>query len=121
MYKRIDHVAVNVSDLDKSVAFYEQQFGFEKYFQHGTPTGIEIAYLKLDDTVLELVGRGTPVDGFHFCLETDDFDAALAQVNEAGLEFVQEPHKSTPRVPREEHWRRMVFKGPDGEHIEIRG
>ena len=34
MFKRIDHVAIHVTDLDRSVAFYEEHFGFKKYFQH---------------------------------------------------------------------------------------
>ena len=121
MFKRIDHVAIEVSDLEKSKAFYEQQFGFKTYFQHDTPTGIDIAYLKLADTVLELVGRAAPINGFHFCLETEDFDKAVNQLTKAGLEFATKPHDSTPREPREENWRRVVFKGLDGEQIEIRG
>ncbi|HJX09867.1 MAG TPA: VOC family protein, partial [Candidatus Binatia bacterium] len=31
MFKRIDHVAIHVADLDLSVAFYEKHFGFKKY------------------------------------------------------------------------------------------
>jgi catechol 2,3-dioxygenase-like lactoylglutathione lyase family enzyme len=29
MYKRIDHIALHVGDLDRSVAFYEGHFGFK--------------------------------------------------------------------------------------------
>lgn len=121
MFKRIDHVALEVSDLERSKAFYEEQFGFKTYFEHPTPVGIDIAYLKLADTVLELVGRASPMNGFHFCLETDDFDQAVDQLIKAGLEFVTKPHPSTPRELREENWRRVVFKGLDGEQIELRG
>jgi catechol 2,3-dioxygenase-like lactoylglutathione lyase family enzyme len=74
-YRRIDHVAINVSDLEASKKFYETHFGFKTYFEHGTPRGFNISYLKLGDTVLELVGYlPGAVVGFHFCLETDDFD-----------------------------------------------
>jgi lactoylglutathione lyase len=54
MFKRIDHVALHVSDLGRSVKFYEQHFGFKHYFQHAAGGGLQIAYLKLGDTVLEL-------------------------------------------------------------------
>jgi len=121
-YLRIDHTALHVKDIDASKAFYEKHFGFETYFEHDTPTGIPIAYLKLGETVLELTGyEDAPVKGFHFCLETDDFDGAVANLEAAGVELDQAPHKTTAREPREETWRRVVFKGPDGELIELRG
>ena len=121
-YKRIDHIALHVSDLAASIEFYESHFGFENYFEHDTPTGVQIAYLKLGDTVLELVGRADPANGgFHWCLETDDFAGAVSGLEAAGVEVLQPPHKTPAREPREEHWQRVVFKGPDGEMIEIRG
>ncbi len=67
MFKRIDHVAVHVSDLDRSVDFYEKYFGFKKYFQNMAAEGMQIAYLKLGDTVLELTHRSDgSMKGFHF-------------------------------------------------------
>jgi lactoylglutathione lyase len=122
MYKRIDHVALHVADLDRSVAFYERNFGFENYFQQSVPGGPRIAYLKLGDTVLELTHRSDgAMAGFHFCLETDGFDAAVADLESRGVQVIREPHKTAAREPREESWRRVVFKGPDGEQIELRG
>ncbi len=121
-YKRIDHVALHVSDLRKSVGFYETHFGFENYFEHRTPQGFDIAYLRLGDTVLELTGRADPpLNDFHFCLETDDFEGAVAALKDAGVEVDTAPHNTAAREPREEQWMRVVFKGPDGERIEIRG
>ena len=121
-FKRIDHTALHVSDLEKSKAFYENHFGFETYFEHDTPIGIGIAYLKLGDTILELTGKPDPsVSGFHFCLETDDFNGAVAALKQAGVGVHTEPHNTSAREPREAHWRRAVFKGPDGEQVEIRG
>ncbi len=121
MFTRIDHVALHVSDLARSVAFYERHFGFEAYNTHDVPNGPHIAYLRKGGTILELVGRGETMGGFHFCLGTDDFDAAVAQLEGAGLEYFQRPHPVPPRGPGEENWRRVVFYGPDREQIEIRG
>jgi len=39
----------------------------------------------------------------------------------AGVPVVTPPHKTAAREPREESWRRVVFAGPDGEQIELRG
>jgi lactoylglutathione lyase len=122
MFRRIDHVALHVGDIDQSAAFYETHFGFEKYFENLSSRGGRIAYLKLGDTVLELVDQGGgPMSGFHFCLETDDFDAAVDGLTRAGVELERAPHDTAARVPREEGWRRVVFRGPDGESIELRG
>ena len=122
MFKRIDHVALHVADLDQSVAFYERHFGFRNYFQAPIPGGMQIAYLKLGDTVLELTHHSDgAMKGFHFCLETDDFDGSVAKLKADGVPVVREPHNTAPREPREQGWRRVVFGGPDGEQIELRG
>lgn len=122
MFKRIDHVALHVSDLERSVDFYEKHFGFKKYFQHRAGGGMEIAYLKLGDTVLELTHRSDgSMTGFHFCLETDKFDETVAELQKKAVEMARAPHDTAAREPREEGWRRVVFRGPDGEQIELRG
>jgi len=122
MFRRIDHVALHVSDLSRSVSFYEKHFGFKKYFQHKGAGSYDIAYLKLGDTVLELTHRSDgAMTGFHFCLETGDFDQTVAELQRRGVEMIRAPHETAAREPREEGWRRVVFRGPDGEQIELRG
>ena len=122
MFQRIDHLALHVRDLESSVIFYENNFGFKKYFQHAVVPGHEIAYLKLGDTVLELSQRPEgSMAGFHFCLETERFDEAVSTLQRKGVEMVRAPHSTPPREPREGGWRRVVFRGPDGEQIELRG
>ena len=122
MFKRIDHVAIHVADLDRSVQFYERHFGFKRYFQHAAGNGLQIAYLKLADTVLELTHHsdGT-MAGFHFCLETDDFAETVEKLQRDGVKLVRAPHDTAAREPRENGWRRVVFARPDGEHIVLRG
>jgi lactoylglutathione lyase len=124
MYRRIDHVALHVSDLDRSVDFYERNFGFKKYFQHaGGGSGHQIAYLRLGDSVLELTHypEGSAMAGFHFCLEAEDFNSAVTDLQKRGVEIVRPPHETAAREEREKGWRRVVFGGPDGELIELRG
>jgi lactoylglutathione lyase len=61
------------------------------------------------------------MSGFHFCLETDDLDAAVERLQSDGVKLVRAPHPTAAREPREDGWRRVVFAGPDGEQIELRG
>jgi lactoylglutathione lyase len=122
MFKRIDHVAIHVSDLDRSVAFYERHFGFKHYFRQTARGGLQIAYLRLGDTVLELTHHfDGAMTGFHFCLETDSFDESVDRLEKDGVKLIRAPHETAARESREEGWRRVVFAGPDAEQIELRG
>ncbi|MDA1326485.1 MAG: VOC family protein [Proteobacteria bacterium] len=122
MFKRIDHVALDVADIDRSIEFYETHFGCSHYYEHKSGAGFRIAYLKLGNTVLELVHRDSGgMNGFHFCFESDDFDGDVARLESAGIPFMTPPHSTDAREAREQGWRRVVFKGPDGEAIEFRG
>ncbi len=122
MFRRIDHVALHVADLDRTTTFYEEHFGFRTYFRHRTDAGMQIAYLRLGDTVLELTHKSDgSMTGFHLCLETDSFDETVAELQRRGVPLLRAPHGTAAREPREKGWRRVVFGGPDGEQIELRG
>lgn len=122
LFKHIDHIALHVKDLVKSRNFYEQIFGFSTYFDDITPSGINISYLILGTTMLELTE--SPMAGItdmHFCISTTDFDAAIEWLISKQVACHQRPHPTAARNESEQGWRRAVFLGPDGEHIEIRG
>jgi len=126
MFKRIDHLAFIVKDRVKSINFYKEHFDFKKYYEHDVPgPRVEkIVYLKLGDTILELmhIPTGSKINkGFHFCLESDNFDEDYNRLKDAGVLVDTEPHHVGARETREEGWRRVVFVGPDGELIEFRG
>lgn len=126
MFERIDHIAITVKDLEKSINFYERHFGFKKYFEHDVPVPYikKIAYLKLGEGVLELVhapDSKSSMEGFHFCFKVKDFDEAVSKLKGEGIPVITEPHPTPPRSHEEEGWKRVVFKGPDGESIELRG
>ena len=129
MFKRIDHISFNVRDRAKSIQFYEEYFGFKKYYENDdtAPTIEKIVYLKLGNTVLELVHMsmesttGSTNRNFHFCLESDSFDEDYNRLKEAGVPVNTEPQPAGEREPREKGWRRVVFIGLDGELIEFRG
>lgn len=125
MFKRIDHIAFTVKDREKSIEFYEKYFDFKKYAEHDVPVPVieKIVYLKLGDTILELIHmpNGSNGQGFHFCLESDNFNEDYTRLKSAGIPIATEPHPAGEREPKEKGWRRVVFIGPDGEEIEFRG
>ena len=125
MFKRIDHVAFIVKDRTKSINFYEEYFGFKKYYEHDVPGSVveKIVYLKLGDTILELIHMptGSINKAFHFCLESDNFDEDYTVRVSLDISLATEPHPAGAREAGEESWLRAVFVGPDGEGIEVRG
>lgn len=126
MIVKLDHVAITVNDLDRSVRFYESNFGFQEYVRTIVPQNPsirEISYLRLGDAILELVHvPGSSLgEGYHFAFRVSEFDGEVARLREAGLPMTGPPHPTAAREAGEEDWRRVVFLGPDGEQIELRG
>lgn len=125
MILRLDHVAISVSDLDRSIDFYTRHFKLDAYAVHRRPVGplLAIAYLRSPQGVLELMHAPERRigDSTHFCFVADDFDALYEQLVEDGVPVKSAPHRTTPREASEEGWQRCVFSGPDGEEVELRG
>lgn len=126
MFTRIDHVAFAVKDRNKSIDFYEKNFGFKKFFEHDAPDVPElekVVYLQLGDTILEFEhwSKDRVNKGYHFCIISDDFNSDYKRLKETGIEVLTDVHIPSPRFPKEVGWKRVVFKGLDGELIEIRG
>jgi catechol 2,3-dioxygenase-like lactoylglutathione lyase family enzyme len=118
-------VAISVTDLDRSMAFYARHFGLEPYSVQRQPTGRlqGIAYLRSPQGVLELMlaPERRVGDAFHFCFVCDDFTATHARLVGEGVPVKSEPRPVAARESGEEGWLRCVFSGPDSEEIELRG
>lgn len=113
---RFSHNNINVADLDRSITFYKEALDL-----------VETRRREMDDFTLVFMGDGTsawqleltwlkdhpqPYDlgenEIHFCLETDDYDAALAR------------HKKMDCVCYENSGMGLYFiEDPDGYWIEI--
>ncbi|WP_135667615.1 VOC family protein [Halorhabdus rudnickae] len=92
------HVALWVSDLDRSLAFYNA-LGFERTWSF-TADGVENVYVAADAGELQLrhdPDRTTPIapsraDTDHVAFVVEDVDAVLERAREAGGSVVAEPH-----------------------------
>jgi lactoylglutathione lyase len=98
----INHVALEVGDLDAALELYGRLFAFEL---RGRAPGM--AFLDLGDQFLAVAEgrRQGPDDGRHFGLVVDDRDAVRAALAEAGIE----PHGG----------RGLRFTDPWGNQFEI--
>jgi lactoylglutathione lyase len=79
----INHVALEVGDIDEALAFYGRFLDFELRGKRAT-----MAWIDLGDQFLALSAPRTqgPDDGRHFGLVVDDKEAVRAALAEAGLD-----------------------------------
>lgn len=120
----IHHVALRVSDFDKSRGFYCDGLGMNEVHAWGDP-GKRAAMLDTGDgSILEIFeGRPMPqdVEGsyLHIALRTDDCDAAVDAARAAGASVTVEPKDVDIPSKPEYKVRIAFFTGPDGEIIEF--
>ena len=98
----INHVALEVGDIDEALAFYGRFFEFELRGR-----GEKMAFIDLGDQFLALIaGREQPTDAErHFGLVVDDREGLRARLEAAGVELVDD--------------KRLDFLDPWGNRIEI--
>ena len=94
----INHVALEVGDIDEALAFYGRFFDFELRGRHGD----EMAFIDLGDQFLALIaGREQPTDAErHFGLVVDDRESLRARLEAAGVEILiySEPTEIMPSI-----------------------
>lgn len=130
IFKRIDHVEIVPSNLEKSVAFYidilggfiKQRIQVQALRQWGDYVVEEIVYVTLGDTMIEFIGVANPSSTKHdpwgvgyrmIALEVDDMDVAVAYLKTKNVELTTGPAilgKS----------KRAEIVDPDGLPIELR-
>ena len=127
---RIDHVAVTVSNLSRSIDFYGKNFGFscERVIELPDRNGRVALLRRAGFTIemFELAGalplpddRKTPTADLktigvkHFALQVDDILAASGFLKRNGVEFISEVTVGVRGL------RRFFVKDPDGIGIEV--
>ena len=123
MFKRIDHVEITAGDLERSIQFYTEMFGFalKERFKPSSPEIKEIAFLTLGDTMIELLAfkhsapppKGPQVGFRTMAIEVDDMDRAIDYLKGKGVEVSWGPVTLGTS-------KRAEIKDPDGLSIELR-
>ncbi len=113
MPKRIDHVAIIVRDIEQALLFYRNTLGIMPSEIKEVPTEqVRIAFLPIGGpggSEIELIEPTTPDSSLakflekrgeglhHICLEVEDIDAALAEMQEKGIPVLDKQ----PRIAAE--------------------
>lgn len=124
---RLDHVALQVADMDRAIEFYRDIIGLPLMFkQEDREHGEVFAFLELEGGNLELLSRidteGQPLPFAplrpekpwcpHVALSVDDIDAAVAQLARHGIVPLDGPLI----IPGKVRW--LYFADPDDNVIE---
>jgi glyoxylase I family protein len=123
MFKRIDHIELVTADPERAERFYTEVLGFSVRHRATVPDGLQLAYLDLGGTTVELMcyshSKPAPAQreehlGYRMmALEVEDMDRAIDYLKGKGVDVVWGPLKR-PTYARAE------ICDPDGNHIELR-
>ena len=124
MFNRIDHTEIITRDMAGSIKFYTEILGFELTRNHkmdGSRGITEISFLKLGDTILELLEFPDaepiplkPQVGYRMmAITVDDMPKAIVYLKEKGVIISREP------MSLGESWR-GEFLDNNGIALEIR-
>jgi glyoxylase I family protein len=123
MFKRIDHIELVTADPERAVRFYTGVLGFSVRERVAVAGGLQLIYLDLGGTTLELMcySQSTPQPapreehlGYRMmALEVESMDRSIDYLKTKGVDVVWGPLKR-PTYARAE------ICDPDGNHIELR-
>jgi lactoylglutathione lyase len=116
---RFLHCRIRVRDIDASVRFYTNVFGFTKVRESTSPAGNRLAFLELpgNNTQIELCYQpGSqdftfPEDIFHFAFTAPDLDEFRRRWEPEGIEFWPEDGPVNGAF--------YFISDPDGYEIEV--
>lgn len=124
MFKRIDHVEIIPQDFERTIKFYTDvlTFRIKERKKIGKPPLMEIIYLQLGDTMLEIMQVETPgpapsslwhVGYPRIALEVEHMDQAIEYLKSRGIKVSLEPVNLGTSI-------RAEIEDPDGLSIELR-
>jgi len=98
---KIDHLALLVEDIDQAAAFWRDALGLAMGEIEDVPQEqARVAFLPVGETKIELVQPTSSETGLgkylekrgvgihHVCLEVDDIEAVLADLNDKGVQLI---------------------------------
>ena len=109
MLKRLNHVAIAVTDLESATANYRDTLGAKVSEPQALPEhGVTVVFVELDNTKIELLeplGEGSPIAAFleknpsggmhHVCYEVENILAARDQLKAKGARVLGDGEPKT--------------------------
>lgn len=113
MITRLAHICLQVTDIQRSLAFYRDGLGIPVQFIFRRKGEVKGAYLKLgSDSFIEVFEVEKPVGITHFCLQVDDIDAFIAAATAKGIACTEK------KIGGDQSWQSWL-RDPDGNAFEV--
>jgi catechol 2,3-dioxygenase-like lactoylglutathione lyase family enzyme len=120
---KLDHIALEVSNLDRAIEFYTEKLGFIlKSKSTNEEQQEDYCFLKSEGTSLELISdlKKSYSEEHkiqrpycpHICFETDDMEKTINELRAKNIEIIRGPLE----IAGEETW--VYFSDPDGNVLE---
>lgn len=116
----LDHVALNVKDLEMSASWYEKVLGLKRYklekwgefpiFLLAGKTGLALFPAKLNDPKIDPLSDNIKLDHFAFNVTNENFQIARKKYEALGLEYIFKDHY---------YYQSIYTKDPDGHTMEL--
>lgn len=118
LFKGLEHIGVKTINMEKAMNFYMEILGFE-FIKRAKPGDSELIFLKLGETVIELVEVD---DGQHYSDGVVNHIAFSVQDIFKAVEWLKS-HKvdlinDEPRSMGDGQYN-FFFRGPSGEKLEL--
>ena len=116
----LDHVAIRVLDIQRSVEWYVRVLGLKEYrvpewdpfpvFLLAGKTGIALFPAHTDDKELDAASLNVKIDHYAFNVSNEDFQKAIKHYEALGLSFTVKDHT---------YFHSVYTKDPDGHTVEL--
>jgi len=119
---KLNHIAISVKDVDKSIDFYQKVFLFNEI--ENTASNSKTRWLSIaEGKELHLIPRPDAEiktnKAVHFALTTTDLNAFLVHLNSLNIEFSDWIDTIKKDYVRKDGINQFYFQDPDGYWIEL--
>lgn len=121
MLRKVEHVGIQVRDLDRSIKFYTEVLGLTLRQRLRLNETTELAFVPLGESEIELICKSTEYtfakEGIvnHLTFTVDDVAGILDHLRTHGVELIHEQPLFLEKLGA----RIAFFRGPDGEKLEL--